>query len=345
MGSTAQFNTGLPPIQTTEEVPRWLAVLGLTAAMTLLVALLRFAIDLLGVVFLIIFVGFSIRTITDWLTEGESVSAWALGAVMSGLAGTAFVVMWLFGSNPALEQIESRLPGPVVGSVTWLESHGWGQRVLLTDRPGALKPGPRLARGGSAGFGGGAPSASPSGPAVGLPSLGTGKRAKRAGTQDDIGVAEASEVEGRSSSRGVERSRTRGLAAQSGAEDDAQPAGNVQTFTTVITSRSSTTVGTAIRSDRLRDDRDRQRRTVGRGRVPTRWRRARHFAAAQRTRRQHRVADDRKPADWRARHHRPLSRRPRFLVQPVGSRPPARRGTITGLIPQRRATARPASPA
>ena len=156
MGSTAQFNTGLPPIQTTEEVPRWLAVLGLTAAMTLLVALLRFAIDLLGVVFLIIFVGFSIRTITDWLTEGESVSAWALGAVMSGLAGTAFVVMWLFGSNPALEQIESRLPGPVVGSVTWLESHGWGQRVLLTDRSGALKPGPRLAREGSTGFGGGA---------------------------------------------------------------------------------------------------------------------------------------------------------------------------------------------
>ena len=247
MGSTAQFNTGLPPIQTTEEVPRWLAVLGLTAAMTLLVALLRFAIDLLGVVFLIIFVGFSIRTITDWLTEGESVSAWALGAVLSGLAGTAFVVMWLFGSNPALEQIESRLPGPVVGSVTWLESHGWGQRVLLTDRPGALNPGPRLARGGSAGSGGGAPSASPSGPAVGLPSLGTRERAKRAGTRDDIGVAEASEVEGRSSSRGVERSRTRGLAAQSGAEDDAQPAGNVQTFTTVITSRSSTTVGTAIR--------------------------------------------------------------------------------------------------
>ena len=101
--------------------------------------------------------------------------------------------MWLFGANPAIEQIESRLPGPVVGSVTWLESHGWGQRVLLTDRPGASrKPGPRAGASGLPGFGGGA-SAATVGPAGRLPSLWiTGGALEATGTQDDIGVAEAS---------------------------------------------------------------------------------------------------------------------------------------------------------
>jgi Bacterial Ig-like domain (group 3) len=245
IGLPAQFNTGLPPVQTTEEVPRWLAVLGLTAALTLLVALLRFAIDLLGVVFLIIFVGFSIRTISDWLTEGESVSAWALGAVISGLAGTAFVVLWLFGSNSALDGIESRLPGPALASVNWLESRGWGQRVLLTDRPVAFRTGPQLARGGSNGVAG---SHSPSSPGRGfeLPSLGSSERKKRAEAKDDIGVAEASETERRSSGD-EQRSRTRGLASGSEAERDVRPAENVQTFTAVISSRPTLVVGTSVK--------------------------------------------------------------------------------------------------
>jgi hypothetical protein len=245
IGSPAQFNTGLPPVQTTEEVPRWLAVLGLTAALTLLVALLRYAIDLLGVVFLIILVGFSIRTISDWLTEGESVSAWALGAVVSGLAGTAFVVVWLFGSNPALDRIESRLPGPVLTSVNWLESHGWGQRVLLTDRPGGMRTGPQLARGGSTGAAGAPPPSSP-GRGIELPSLGSSERKKRPAAKDDVGVAEASEIEGRSS-RQEPRSRTRGLASGAAAEQDVPPAENVQTFTAVITSRPTMAVGTSVK--------------------------------------------------------------------------------------------------
>ena len=214
--------------------------------MTLLVALLRFAIDLLGVVFLIISVGFSIRTISDWLTEGESVSAWALGAVMSGLAGTAFVVMWLFGSNPALDGIESRLPGPVVASVSWLESKGWGQRVLLTDRHRPFGREPQLARGGSRGAGGGA-----LGVIVGswlrAPFVGIERAAKRAKAKDDIGVAEASEIE-RAIVRAIEpRSRTRGLASGSEAEQDVRPAENVQTFAAVISSRPSAAVGTSVK--------------------------------------------------------------------------------------------------
>jgi len=248
ISSSVQFSTGLPSVQTTEEVPRWLAIVGLTAALTLFVALLRYAIDLLGVVFLIIFVGFSIRTISDWLTEGESVSAWALGAVISGLAGTAFVVMWIFGSNPALEGIEGRLPRPLLASVNWLESHGWGQRVLLTDPHGGFRSGPQLAHGGTHEPGDHAASAAPSGPGIELPSLGSSDRRKRTGSKrDDIGVAEAAEVEGRSSTRQAVRSRTRGLGAGSEAENDVRPAGNVETFTTVVTSRPSTFVGGVVR--------------------------------------------------------------------------------------------------
>jgi Bacterial Ig-like domain (group 3) len=246
IGSPAQFNIGLPPVQTTEEVPRWLAILGLTAALTLLVALLRYAIDLLGVVFLIIFVGFSIRTISDWLTEGESVSTWALAAVISGLAGTTFVVMWLFGSNSALEGIESRLPAPVRASVGLLESHGWGQRVLLTERAGVFGSGAQLAGGGLSG-GAATMAAPPSGPGVELPSLRSPDRRKRTGAKDDgFGTAEASELERRSSAAGEQRSRTRGLASGTQAATD-RPASNVETFTTIVTSRPSTVVGTSVK--------------------------------------------------------------------------------------------------
>jgi Big-like domain-containing protein len=235
----AQFNTGLPSVVSTEEVPRWLIVVGLTAALTLLVALLRFAIDLLGVVFLIILVGFSIRTISDWLTEGEAVSAWALGAVVSGLAGTAFVVMWLFGSSSA--GLESRLPTPILASVQWLESHGWGQRVLINDRGGFID-GPRQAHRGTRG--GGAPSAAPSGSPIELPSFGSGPaaRKKKSDTRDDIGVAEASPLEARSSSG--ERSRTKGLST---GEGGVTPEGKVETFTTVVTSRPSAIVGAPVK--------------------------------------------------------------------------------------------------
>ena len=62
-------------------------------------ALLRYAIDLLGVVFVIILVGFAIRALSDWLTEGESVSGWAMSALSLGLMGTVLVGLWLFNSR------------------------------------------------------------------------------------------------------------------------------------------------------------------------------------------------------------------------------------------------------
>jgi Bacterial Ig-like domain (group 3) len=128
------------------DVPRWLVLFGLTAGMTLLVALLRYAIDLLGVVFVIILVGFALRAVSDWLTEGESVSAWALSALSLGLTGTLVVGLWLFNSRELTGRV-IQLPGSVQRTVTWLEAKGWGQRVLLpggatsSALAGGLQPG------------------------------------------------------------------------------------------------------------------------------------------------------------------------------------------------------------
>lgn len=136
-GTPDSFDTGLPTAQSGEDVPRWLIVLGLVAGLTLLVALLRYAIDLLGVVFVIILVGFAIRALSDWLTEGESVSGWAMSALSMGLMGTALVGLWLFNSRDITsDTIQHQLPGPIQRSVAWLETQGWGQRVLLSGGSG-----------------------------------------------------------------------------------------------------------------------------------------------------------------------------------------------------------------
>lgn len=135
-GRRTDPRTGDPP------APRWLAVLGLAIVLTLVGALARYAIDLLGIVFLIIVVGFSLRAISDWLTEGDSVSGWSIGAVAVGFAGTMAVATWLFGStalNPHAP-FTGYLPPRVVDTITWLEMRGWGQRVLLRVAPDATDP-------------------------------------------------------------------------------------------------------------------------------------------------------------------------------------------------------------
>lgn len=132
------FETGLPPAQSGEDVPRWLVILGMAAGLTLLVALLRYAVDLLGVVFVIILVGFAIRALSDWLTEGESISGWAMSALSLGLMGSVLVGLWLFSSRDLeAPSIGGRLPGPIQSTVSWLEHHGWGQRVLLPGGSGS----------------------------------------------------------------------------------------------------------------------------------------------------------------------------------------------------------------
>src|SRR5262249_24586868 len=86
------------PERPSEDLPRWALVLVIATTLTLFFALIRFAIDLLGVVFLIILVGFSIRTVSDCLTESDTVSPWAVSAVSTGLIGTLLVGLWVFSS-------------------------------------------------------------------------------------------------------------------------------------------------------------------------------------------------------------------------------------------------------
>lgn len=166
-GAPDSFETGLPPAQSGEDVPRWLVGLGSLAGFALLIALLRYAIDLLGVVFVIILVGFAIRAISDWLTEGESVSAWAMSALSLGLTGTVLVAVWLLNSGDVASSSLQRLPGPVQRTVAWLESKGWGQRVLLSGGWGGSLSGSPA--GGSSAPGGAGPRAAPSVPRLPAP--------------------------------------------------------------------------------------------------------------------------------------------------------------------------------
>lgn len=162
---------------------RWLVVLGVVAGLTLFVALLRYAIDLLGVAFVIALVGFALRTVSDWLTEEESLSAWAMSAVSFSLIGTVLVGVWLFNSRDGSSEV--MLPGPVARAVTWMERQGWGQRVLLPREPAPVPaPVPRPAdRGGRPGA---APAPPPSGtpaPTAPAPAMGTASSTASRGTR------------------------------------------------------------------------------------------------------------------------------------------------------------------
>jgi hypothetical protein len=159
------FDAGLPRAESGNDVPRWLVILGAVAGLALLVALVRYAIDLLGVVFVIILVGFAIRALSDWFTEGEAVSGWAMSALSLGLTGTVLVALWLSNSRDLTGGgLGSRLPGPVQRTVSWLEERGWGQRVLLPGHAGAGSGGSgRL----GAAVGGATGTSAPEPPAVG----------------------------------------------------------------------------------------------------------------------------------------------------------------------------------
>ncbi|HEX6209903.1 MAG TPA: Ig-like domain-containing protein, partial [Methylomirabilota bacterium] len=226
---------GLPD-ESAGSPPRWPSILGLVAVLTLVATLARFAIDLLGLVFLIVVVGVSLRALSDWLTEGDSVSAWSLGAVGTGLGGTLLVGAWLFGSvtfNPDTA-LSGRVPRPVVSAVTWLEARGWGQRVLL--QPGVVQA-QRAATGSGSPLPGGSTLASPApteqpGYTVRAPQPLSPGRQRRS---DSTGEAEAAVPP-------VAAGRTAGAAGRR-----AEAARQVATVTTVSTAFGAVRVGTSVR--------------------------------------------------------------------------------------------------
>jgi hypothetical protein len=124
-------------VASTDRVPRWLILFALVLGLTLALVLLRYAIDLLGLVFVIVAVGFTIRALTDWLTDAESVSFWSIAAVCMGLAGTFVVGTWLFGSRPSRRgAINIPVPSFMSEAIGWAESKGWGDRVMLAGPAG-----------------------------------------------------------------------------------------------------------------------------------------------------------------------------------------------------------------
>ena len=92
-------------------------------------------------------------------------------------------------------------------------------------------------------------AAAPSGPGVELPSLGSSRidasEPERRTTASASPKRRSSNVD--RPRAGEQRSRTRGLASGTEAANDVRPAQNVETFTTVVTSRPSTVVGTSVK--------------------------------------------------------------------------------------------------
>ena len=131
-----------PRAASTDDVPRWLIVGAVLACGALTLALLRYAIDLLGLVFVIVLAGFSIRALTDWLTDRDSVSMGSIAAVLVGLLGTVAVGVWLFGSSAsrAAGRLEQQLPPVMLDAIAWAEARGWGSRVLLAPPAPVARP-------------------------------------------------------------------------------------------------------------------------------------------------------------------------------------------------------------
>jgi hypothetical protein len=98
-----------------------------------IILLVRYAIDVAGIVFVLMVTGFGFRTVSDWLSEGDSTAGWALGGVGLGIVGTLLVSTWLFGSASVGTEMafhDHAMRG-LTAAVEWAEDHGWGQRALL----------------------------------------------------------------------------------------------------------------------------------------------------------------------------------------------------------------------
>ncbi len=218
--------------------------------------------------FLIILVGFSIRAVSDWLTEGESVSAWALAAVFAGLFGTVLVGFWLFGSRDMTTgALERGLPPPVLAVSDWFEAHGWGQRVLLGGGGSPTAPSTpgtsAVPQSASAPSGGAvsprAEPESPSAPASRASGSESSSRGRKPASQASGGEAEAATASpsGSSARRSPEPS---GGGTDTPTQEAASPppvsepvtqpaveAASTGTSTTLASSHSASAVGTSVR--------------------------------------------------------------------------------------------------
>ena len=115
-----------------------LLVAAISLPVTLFVVLLRYAIDLLGLVCIVMIVARSTRdALADWWGgdsfDEELDARWAIAAVAVGIVGTAVSVVWLFSTSDSklLADLQTRLPPSLVRTLEFAEQRGWGQRAFL----------------------------------------------------------------------------------------------------------------------------------------------------------------------------------------------------------------------
>jgi hypothetical protein len=80
------------------DLPRSVVLSGAVLLSLAIILLLRFAIDVAGMVCILMVIGFGGRAASNWFTEGDSTAGWALGGVALGMFGTVLVGAWIFVS-------------------------------------------------------------------------------------------------------------------------------------------------------------------------------------------------------------------------------------------------------
>jgi hypothetical protein len=110
-------------------------------------ALLRYAIDLLVPFSLLLLIPHSVRdTLADWLAgeryDDEPDPVWSVAVVSISLFGTAAGVLWLLSTSQWAvgTALQAWIPSRVVALTQAAEEHGWGRRVLISGGPQRLAP-------------------------------------------------------------------------------------------------------------------------------------------------------------------------------------------------------------
>jgi hypothetical protein len=134
--------TGSPDAGAARKSFRWLVAVGVALLVGLFVLLVRYAIDILALLSILILINRWTRDmLADWAAgerfEDEPDPVWALGAVGMGVFGTLLTLLWLAGTTHWAGQSRfSHLVPPAFTRVAVLaEEYGWGQRVVLPGGP------------------------------------------------------------------------------------------------------------------------------------------------------------------------------------------------------------------
>ena len=121
---------------------RWPVVTGLSIAGAAFALLLRFAVDVLALISLLVIVNSWTRdALADWAAgkrfEDEPDPLWAIGAVGVGVFGSLLAVIWLAGTTPwgSQSRIAHYVPSVLTRAALWAETNGWGQRLVLPGGP------------------------------------------------------------------------------------------------------------------------------------------------------------------------------------------------------------------